>query len=252
MTRVVTPANQNKALSSEVKQPAQEGLSEFLKDRKSGLAQGDIVRSTTKEKLGDPEHTVEFIPLRFNTQWMLQEILPGENRPQFRGYEPRTAVNEGLPWEFEKDGAQWRRVKVINCFGLLPTDITAYQTELKSALAKGEMPDLNKTLLPVVISFRSTSYNAGKAVATYFVKIGEMSQYGAQPYGYFLKLGVKESSNDQGDFFVYDVTQGSKVSKELLPEAEKWYHRISKMTDIKVDESDVEAETAAPSGKTHF
>src|SRR4051812_2896032 len=50
-----------------------QGLSELLKDRTKRLSQGDIVRSTTGEKLGDDKNPVEFIPLRYNSKWMLSE-----------------------------------------------------------------------------------------------------------------------------------------------------------------------------------
>jgi hypothetical protein len=217
-----------------------QGLSQWVIDRKA--QQGDILRSTTAEIIGGPDKPVDFIPLLFTNAWRMEEHVAGKF--EYRGTEPRTAKTEDSPWEFEKNGAKWRRMKVVNVFALLPSDIAAMDAELKKAKESGEMPDLNKTLLPVLLSFRSTSYNAGKAVVTHFVKAQGMAKYGAKPHGYTLSLGCYGDKNDKGSFSVYDVKQGRKCSKSEFEAAEAWLDRLS-TTSYQVDESDENSEAQA-------
>jgi hypothetical protein len=203
-----------------------------------------MVRSTTAEKLGGPDQPVQFIPLKMTTEWILAERV-GKNF-EYRKTEPRNAGNENLPWEFKQNGADWKRTKVINVYALLPQDILNFQTEIKRLAETGEMPDLNKTLLPVVISFRSTSYNAGKSVATFFSKIAEMSQYGvAKPYGYTMSLSCYQDKNDDGTYYVFEAGDTKALDKALLPEAERWFNTLNAMQTIRVDDTDEEKPAAA-------
>jgi hypothetical protein len=256
---VVEPTQVNEEiLKSDIVVPKvllMQGLSEAVSKRHkspdgANIQQGDIIRSTTLEVVGGPDDAVEFIPLTYTNHWRVEEEINGKY--EYRGLEPRTAKNEDLPWKFEKDGAQWRRVKVLNVFALLPQDLAAFQDEIKRAQAENDIPDLNKVLLPVVISFRSTSYNAGKAVVTHFAKAASMAKYGAVPYGHTMKLSCKQEENDKGIFYVFDVAPGRKCSKEEVGEAKDWYARLAS-GPVKIDESDEGIEEgAAPSGPAKF
>ncbi len=100
----------------------------------------------------------------------------------------------------------------MNLFALLPGDIAAEAKEIENFNKTGEMPDLNKVLLPVLISFRSSGFAAGKEVSTHFAKAQAMSKYGVKPYGFTLKLGCKQAENDDGKFFVPTIGQGRKCT----------------------------------------
>jgi hypothetical protein len=201
-----------------------QGLSEFVSQRKAQM--GDMVKSTTMEIIGTPDKAIQFIPLMHTNEWRMEEMINGKY--EYRGVEARTARNETLPWEFEQNGAKWRRTKVINLYALLPTDVDAELAEIKRAQAEGDF-DINKVLMPVVISFRSTGYNAGKTVVTHFAKAASMAQYGAKAYGYALTLKCQEDKNDKGTYYVFnvDVSKNQKVTKEQLAKAEEWYQILS-------------------------
>ena len=218
-----------------------QGLSEMVTERKAMM--GDMVRSTTGEKLGDDKSPLEIIPLTFKNTWVLQEQVAGKF--EYRGIEPRTAANEGLEWDFVKNGAKWKRVKSIELFALLPADVDAELAEIAKFEKTGEMPDLNKTLLPVVISFRSTSYTAGKSVVTHFTKAAGMAKYGVKAHGFTLSVKCRPEKNDKGSYFVWDVAQGKKVSPKAYERAEEWYSVISADQNLKVDEA--AEQTSAPS-----
>jgi hypothetical protein len=223
----------------------QQGLSEYVTDRKAQM--GDMVRSTTGEKLGGPEHPVRFIPLTIKNTWTNYELI--ETKPVYRGVEERNASNELLPFEYEKDGRKYRRVKAINVFALLPQDVKAETAELAKYKETGEIPDLDKTLLPVVISFRSTGFNAGKVVSTHFSKARSMAaRVGAAPtpHHYYMDLSCFLTKNDKGSFYVFDVKAGPKISSDEMAAADLW-RNVLLSRDVHVDDRD-EKETDKPEG----
>jgi uncharacterized protein YkwD len=211
-----------------------QGLSELVAERKAMM--GDIIRSTTGEKIGDDTLPVEIIPLTFTNSWVLSEKIG--TKYEFRGIEPRTAANETAAWDFIKNGVEWKRTQAIDVFALLPADIAAETAELTRAETTGEMPDFNKTLLPVVIRFQNTSFRAGRHVVTHFTKAmsPSMAKFGVKPYSYSLILKCYQDKNDKGTFYVWDVSQGQKVSKETLELAAQWYQTVATKA-VRVDES---------------
>lgn len=244
-----------------------QGLSDFVTDRDKSLAgvpiqQGDMVRSTNKEVIGSADgEALEFIPLTFSNQWMIQELVG--KKYEYRKVIPRDGglhdsskpeedkTGEGLPWDFKLNGTDWRRVKVFNVFALLTSDIEAFNVEIKRAQESGDMPDLNKTLLPLLISFRSTSYNAGKAVATHFTKAASMAKYGTKAYGFTLKLEAQQEKNEKGTYYVFTVGQGRKCNPTELAAAADWVGML-KSGPVKVDETIEDGSSATTEEETKF
>jgi hypothetical protein len=151
------------------------------------------------------------------------------------------ASNQDAPWEFEKDGAQWKRTKAINVYALLPQDIVAERAEMEK-VKKGEMPDPDKALVPVMISFRVTSYNAGKDVVTHFAKA---KKFGLPGYVSTLKLACVEDKNDDGSFYVFRVSASGKTSAEDQKTAQYW-HEILRTSRVQVDADEDEKPAATP------
>lgn len=196
-----------------------QGLSELVSDGKAVM--GDMVRSTTGEKLGNAEKPVEIIPLTYNTTWVKQEKVG--NAWEYRGQEPMTAANQDLPWQYEENGTQWKRTKSLNLYALLPSDVVAEKAEMEKA-KNGEMPDPDKALLPVMISFRSTSFNAGKVVNTHFAKA---RKFGLQGYVSTLKLKCYKEKNELGTFYVFDVETAGKTPKDAFEVCEYWRNIVA-------------------------
>lgn len=206
-----------------------QGMSDAVKERKAQM--GDIIRSTSYEKMGDPENPVEFILLGYpKNNWVIEQ--KEGSRFKFRRIEERNAANEVLPWYFWADNegrelpegapgaTEWRRVKQLLAFAILPADVAAAEAEMKKVEA-GELPDPNKALTPVLISFRSTSYKAGKELTTFFANCKSMK---IPVYRYKLKIGCTLEQNDEGSFYVWNVdrNRAQAVSKEHLPMIEEW------------------------------
>lgn len=250
-----TAAVRSNALSSDRKLPLlllMQGQSEFVLGRKASI--GDMVRSSNMEKVGDPDNPVEVIILSEPvSSWRMEEKV-GE-KWKFRGVEPRTAMNERHPWNFGKmpDGRQvakdtpgstpWRRIHTINCFVLLPKDILAMEEE-KAKAARGEMPDLNKALMPLAVSFRSTSVDAGKA----FVELYDRGRaFNLDGSNYIVKLGCVMDSNDNGIFynFVADCSKAKPVPAEMKEAVALWRDTVRSST-VLVDEEPEESTPSAP------
>ena len=258
----VPPPPAQEILSSDITIPRlllMQGLSEFVVEGKS--RPGLVVRSTTIEELAKPGDVLDFIPLKITTAWADKERVG--QKFEFRRAYPRTPHNEGLPWqfwrnpqgqEFDKPGqlgaTEWQRVKSIDVYALLPKDLAAFDAEMKKTAESGEMPDLSKTVLPVVISFRSTSFNAGKAVSTHFARVEEMRQSvpDIRAHWFTLPLGCKPEKNEKGSYFVYEVGNAKGYGKELRPRVERWMSILNSGKELKVD-STGESEAVQEAGK---
>lgn len=213
-----------------------QGLSEMVAD---GAAQmGEMVRSTTKEKVGGADKPVEIIPLTFNNTWV--ELEKVGQKFEYRGQVPMTAQNQDLPWEFEKNGTQWKRMKSLNLYALILDDVKAEQAEMEKA-KNGEMPDPDKALLPILVSFRSTSFPAGKAITTHFAKA---RKFGLPGHVSVLKLKCHKEKNDLGTYFVFDVENGGKTPSDVLQTCEYWKGLVAS-NRVQVDNSDEAADSGA-------
>ncbi len=225
---------------------------------------GDIIRSTSSEKVGDPQNPIGIIPLHYpKSEWIIELKPKNASRFQYKKAFPRTAANETLPWSFwaDEDGEEVpegskgaipaRRVKVLKLYALLLQDVVNAQEEEKK-VSEGELPDPMKSLLPVVISFRSTSYNAGKALAT-FIKRAESLK--AKAWSYVVPFIDIFTTNDQGSFYVWDMQENltsavpgqkkdaSDSDKELFASVKKWAELVNSGVALRTDDT---AETGEP------
>jgi hypothetical protein len=211
-----------------------QGMSDFVQARKAQI--GEICKSTDPTKLGDPEHPVNAIFLHYpKAEWVLEEKPKGKTKYEYRSVMPRGALNETLEWNYwseaggdglvEADAnapgsSEWRRVKRLSVFAILLEDLQAERAEQEKA-AKGEAPDLSKALTPVIISFRSMSYNAGKEVVTLY---NQAKSFKLPIWKYAMPLGVKFEQNDLGSFYIWspDRTKMKAISGPDLATIERW------------------------------
>jgi hypothetical protein len=252
-TRAPVQASRSQALASDRIIPRillMQGLSDFVTQRKATM--GDFVRTSNLEKLGDPETPFDFIVLSEPIgSWRVEKEVNGKFR--FQSAEPRNAKNDNLPWTFfrtpdgvdcmptDKGAVKWRRVKCLTCFVILPSDIEAHFAELEK-VKKGEFPDLNKSLTPMVMDFRSTNINAGKEIVSLF---DAARGYGLDGSNYVISMGCTMESNDSGTFYNFKVDRSKpkQVKAEHQEEVAKW-RDIVRSTDLRVDEEPEETESA--------
>lgn len=229
--------------------------SDFVKEKMKDptgkrLEAGNFIRSTDKMIVGSEEKPFEFIPLTYQNIWRIEEKSPG-GRFEFRRYEPRTAKNEDLPWNYTENGTEWKRIKAMNLIALMPDQLDSFHKEIARAQAAGEIPDINLMVTPVSIQIRSTSFaKAGKAVATHFAKAKSMAQYGAKAHAFVMAMACTREKNEQGSFYVMQAHQTRKATKVEMEEAERWYQTVSTQA-VKVH-SDEEADGSSSADEEQF
>lgn len=212
-------------------------MSDYVHEDKA--SPGDLVKYPTAEvvaktKKGDKS---KLIPLTFMKTWVLSEKVG--NKFEFRRVEPFTAANSDAPWEFKENGVDWRRDKSLDIFCLLPQDVEGEMTERKRAADDGDYMDPAKAALPVLVSFRRTSYKAGQAIITHFAKA---AKFKVPAFVNMFEISAHQETNDHGTFFVLDVAEGGKTEKRFFDAAQEWIGVIGKGR-VKVDNSDLEAES---------
>jgi hypothetical protein len=200
-----------------------QGTSEFVASEEAET--GHLVNSVTKEKLGSAREkdfeAIKVIPLRVQNVWMEYEKLG--DKLQFNGMVPRTQSNDNLPLEYVSDEkVPCRRDKTIMLFCLLEKDL------------KEDFP------MPYVITFKRTSYQAGRAISTHFSKCDMARRMGkvVPPFATTFELGGRKKSNDQNTWYVFDWTgEKHKTVPEAMELASQW-EKTLRTQQVAIDESD--------------
>lgn len=195
-----------------------QGLSTLVSEGKAVM--GEIRDSMNGKKLGDSKEALEIIPFHVNKTWVIFEEING--KLQYKEQVPQTAENFNWPWEDMVNGVKVRRDQSINYFVLLPWEIK------------------EEIYFPYMISFRRTSYLAGKKLETARVK------YGAFSKPVFVKtfnLHAVRKENELGKFYIFDITENRKTTDEEIKAVERW-KSVIESTNIRVDDSDLEKEAS--------
>jgi hypothetical protein len=214
-------------------------MSELVTEEDSEFKSGQIIRSTNHEVLATSKEPVVFIPLYFNKKWQVSDMSSGT--PKFLRFEKYDHTNADLPWDWEEGGKKYRRDSVLDFFCLLKSDIDAERGALKALEESGELPDPDDAMFPVCISFKRTSYSAGKVLLTHFSKA---ESFGVTPSCKMFNLKSKAVKGDQGTYYVLEVEvfpKGEgKTTRDDLVACKKWYDIISQ-ANVRVDEEPQEA-----------
>jgi hypothetical protein len=248
----IEAASKQEVVASDVLIPRlllMQGISPLVMGRKAQI--GDLIRSTTSEKLGDPEHSVGLVPIRMVNAWIMYETAKSANQqqPAFRGMVERNASNEQLPWEYTgPEGQEMFRRKAIALYALVPSDVAQYEQELQRAVTAGEAPDLNRTVLPVVVTFQSTSFKyAGKKCASFFnnVRVNSMRVKGLVPFQYQLTLTCREEKKGTNSWYIFDLAPPTPLKDQAVKEEAARWATVLASTAVRVDEAGEVDESAS-------
>jgi hypothetical protein len=193
-----------------------QGLSDLVGEGKAKL--GDFVDSITSEVLGSIDKPLSIIPLHMQKSWIISRRKKGESKFEFERYEDVTSANEGYPLE-AADG----------------DDTIKYEYALQFYVLRPEDPTL-----PYVVTFKSTSTRAGKALATQMYFRNKAA--GLAPAAFVMELSSKKEKNDKGTFAVMEVKPKGRTSAEQEKEALNWFKVI------KAGKTKVAAEPSEPAG----
>lgn len=189
-----------------------QGLSKFVAEDKARM--GEFRDSLDAKLLGSKDTAMEFIPFYSNKTWVVFKLEKGKQ--VYVATIPMTPHNMNLEREETIDGVEFKRYMCINYFVLLPSEIAA-----------GEA-------FPYSISFRSTSYKAGRKLETQKAKYRAIKK----PISWkTMNLTTALQENDKGKFYVLDVAPNRLTTNDELAEVKKWYD-IVKTANVKIDESD--------------
>jgi len=197
-----------------------QGLSDLVAQGKATV--GDIVKLPQGTIVAKRGQTIEIIPLILHESWALEEKV--SNKFEYRKREVRDVSNDDLPWEFENGGTQWRRSKVQEYFVLLLQDILDDEKE-RAKISKGQFADPDKALLPCVLTFQRTNFNAGRELSTFFAKA---RSYRTPLFFKKFKLSTEAATNAKGTFSTYSVVQGENTPEKYYEVCTNWQSMVKK------------------------
>jgi len=157
-----------------------------------GAKIGTYLNNITKDNYGE---SLQFIPVKFTFGALLITL---EDGMKCRSADGITSIfgDKCVQCPFGEYYKNWR--------GKIPAKCG------ETIEAMGLIAD---TLQPCVVSFRSTSYPAGKKLLSSAKLMGKLRNY---------VLGSTIAKNDKGRFFVMDIKSSMDVSLNQLEEAVKW------------------------------
>jgi hypothetical protein len=196
-----------------------QGTSTFVSEGTAMV--GQLVDSVSRDLLGgrwgkDNDKPLDFIPFYTFKTWVENE-KKGEKFEYVRQI-PMDARNEDLPLEYNEGAKIMRRDRCINVYVLLP-----------------EMLDKKQGVIPYIVSFRRTSYQAGKKLSTFLAKLADFNKPAAAKN---FRLSVLSKENELGKFCTFDLEQKGDTTAEHLQVAYDWYMKV-KTTAMKIDDSDL-------------
>lgn len=224
-----------------------QGSSQMVKDRKAQV--GDIVRSSNGERLGgsrgpdEKADPVNIIPLSLSQSWT---IMSGDGKT-FIGTQPRNEANDSDPWEFEgDDGEMYRRLKTIEAVVMVASDIERLASGGGVPVDEEGIPlDLDSSLvLPHAVSFKSTGLKAGKGISTFFLRVEALMKTHplTRPFHFMLPLSCTVDSDDENEWYIFDVGPSKRTPGELVQDAKGWFETVTTRNVVAPDELAAEQE----------
>lgn len=203
---------------------AMQGMSKLVTD--GNAVMGEFRDSLNNVVLGDLKTPIEFIPFHLEKVYVVMEEK--EKKFRFHHQEPITPANEKHAFEaVGENGAPQKWYRTMNVFALLPKDVQ------------------DGAALPYIISFRSTSANAGRKVATtmYLKNV----KAGKTPAAMVLELSGTRQSNDKGTYIVMDAVEKRPSTEAEIAACFEWV-KVVRAGQTRIDHSDLEkeAEASAP------
>lgn len=196
--------------------------SEYVGDGKAKLA--DIVNSQTLEVIGGIDSPIEIIPLKLYKTWRIYDMT--KSPPEFIRQDAVTSKNEKDSYEGNENGTPIRRDMCLNYYVLLKKEV-----------------DENEAF-PAVVSFKRSSFYAGKALATHFFKMAALKR---PPYSQSVMITTSKMKKDTNTWAVMGIGKGTNLNETDLATAEKWLKLVSSVS-THVDEVAEEVLDRRPSG----
>lgn len=204
-----------------------QGLSELVADGKARM--GEMRDSLTGAMIAGIDQMFEFLPFHVEKFWdVLKETYTKDNKPsgEFKWDHSEPLVenpqdpgyNDHLPWAYEENGLKMKRVRRMNFYGLLVSQIKSGES------------------IPYILSFKSTSFKEGKKLLTQMYLRNRRANL--PPCGYVIAIKGMKKENDKGKFIIPTIELGRKAAPEEIQECWNWMQLVKKGA-VKVDDSDL-------------
>ena len=188
---------------------------------------GDFVNSITAAKLGTIVDPIEIIPFYHRKSW---DIVNKDDNNSYIRNEPFTAQNADLPWDDKEGAMNIRRIKRLDFFCMVP-----------KLLKEG-------SILPVVVSFKSTSYKTGAIILTEWSEIkakndmlkakGELNALKLPFSKSFILAGNKLTNDKKQTYCTSTVQVGLDVDIDTQKMCLQWMQTLKTSKNVVVDDSE--------------
>lgn len=216
--------------------------SQYVAQEKAKM--GDFVNSLNGVKLGSIIEPIEIVPFHFRKSW---DIVNKDDNNSYIRNEPFTAANADLPWEDKEGAINIRRIKRLDFFCMVPKMLEA------------------GSVLPMVVSFKSTSYRTGAIILTEWDEIkaknsmlknaGKLGDLKLPFSKSFMLAGEKTQNDKKQNYCKSSVTPGNAVDAETQRLCLEWLKTIKTSKNVVVDDSEekeVSQSTGAEVGTGEF
>lgn len=202
-----------------------QSMSQLRKDKVND--EGDYVDSRSEETLLEVDSDEEFIPvicLKTFKRWQTFKLVKEGTKVKKEFISSEMMVlgkNEDLPYQETVEGEDIVRRQVISCYVLLGK-------EAQKGVSK-----------PYIIDFASTSKGAGRDLVS---DIKSLNAKKLPSFVGWFKLGKKEESKDDNDFFVKTIKFGGLLPNEMMGFLRESYDDVCSMLDsntIEIDDRDL-------------
>lgn len=198
--------------------------SQYVAAEKAKL--GDFVNSLSGDKLGSIVEPIEIIPFFHKKSW---DIVNKDDNNSYIRNEPFTPENADLPWEDKEDGMNIKRIKRLDFFCMVPKQLAA------------------GSLLPMVVSFKSTSYKTGAIILTEWSetkakndmlkKAGRLNELKLPFSKSFILSGIKLTNDKKQTYCAASVVAGIEVPADTQRLCLDWIKTLRTNANVVVDES---------------
>jgi len=192
-------------------------MSDLVTSQKAMM--GDIVESIEGTKLGSTTQPVDFIAFHVFKQWLVFE------NDEYKQTVPFTAENMHWPLEEVVGGKVIKRDKSLNYYCLRPSEIAC------------------EVAFPYVLSFRRTSFFAGKKLATQYAKLRAFNK---PPASKVMKVFTVKQTNDKGTFFTFDVGAVRDTTEKEMQACLMWNRALTSAKNVVIVEEPVEEKVVTP------
>lgn len=192
---------------------------------------GELIDSVSKKvilgrpKPGEKAPTLEILPLSFSKSIDVStkpKQIPGKPDEKFK-YQETLPFNETtalLPREeVLEDGTTVKRMHAI----------------LVAVFLRSQLDD--PSAFPYIIKFKSSGYKVGKAVMNHFQKCSMVRR---NPHSMSLILSVDKETKDDNTYFVFKISEGTRLDRvkdaEALESLKNWA-KLTKSSKVRIDTS---------------